>query len=36
MENFKIPNGRDSAVFYIYVVLFVLGYGTLVAAVMLK
>lgn len=36
MEGFKVSSGRDSMVFYIFVVLFVLGYGTLVAAILLK
>ncbi len=30
MENFKIPNGRDSMVFYIFLVVFVMGYSALI------
>ena len=29
MEGFKVPNGRDSLVFYVFAVFFALGYGTL-------
>lgn len=34
MENFKIPNGRDSMVFYVFLVAFIIGYSALITMVL--